>query len=197
MFPRLRGFGGPRSDVPIRGRAAGNPEHGASADASLHDMASSSADLPARTRARQAAAGAVASRTDAMAGAARRRGALTAARIRKPTLTGDSWPTANEEGPAMQTNEDQTPARPRSRPSAAPSSCAGPLADTFALFTDGLDGWWPLHTHSIAADTFEGRVQAESITFEKRPGGRLLERMSDGTEAPWGPSSSGSRRRGS
>jgi uncharacterized protein YndB with AHSA1/START domain len=61
-----------------------------------------------------------------------------------------------------------------------------PVAETFALFTDGLDGWWPLHTHSIAADTFEGRVHAESITFEKRPGGRVLERMSDGTEAPWG-----------
>jgi uncharacterized protein YndB with AHSA1/START domain len=61
-----------------------------------------------------------------------------------------------------------------------------PLAETFALFTDGLDSWWPLHTHSIAADTFEGRVGVESITFEKRVGGRVLERMSDGTEAPWG-----------
>jgi uncharacterized protein YndB with AHSA1/START domain len=61
-----------------------------------------------------------------------------------------------------------------------------PLAEAFALFTDGLDGWWPLHTHSIAADTFEGRVTVASITFEKRAGGRVLERMSDGTEAPWG-----------
>jgi uncharacterized protein YndB with AHSA1/START domain len=61
-----------------------------------------------------------------------------------------------------------------------------PLAETFALFTDGLDSWWPLHTHSIAADTFEGRVAVESITFEKHVGGRVLERMSDGTVAPWG-----------
>ncbi len=61
-----------------------------------------------------------------------------------------------------------------------------PVAETFALFTDGLDGWWPLHTHSIAADTFEGRVQAESVTFEKHAGGRVLEHMSDGTEASWG-----------
>jgi len=61
-----------------------------------------------------------------------------------------------------------------------------PLAETFALFTDGLDSWWPLHTHSIAADTFESRVSVESITLEKRVGGRVLERMSDGTEAPWG-----------
>ena len=29
-----------------------------------------------------------------------------------------------------------------------------PVAETFALFTDGLDSWWPLHTHSIAADRY-------------------------------------------
>jgi uncharacterized protein YndB with AHSA1/START domain len=61
-----------------------------------------------------------------------------------------------------------------------------PAAEAFALFTDRLDTWWPLHTHSIAADTFDGRVTVESITFEKRVGGRVLERMSDGTEAAWG-----------
>jgi hypothetical protein len=53
------------------------------------------------------------------------------------------------------------------------------LAETFTLFTDELDSWWPLHTHSIAADTFEGRVTVESITFERHVGGRVLERMSD------------------
>jgi uncharacterized protein YndB with AHSA1/START domain len=58
--------------------------------------------------------------------------------------------------------------------------------EVFDLFTDRLDAWWPLATHSIAADTFEGRVTAEAIVFEKRPGGRVLERMSDGTEVPWG-----------
>ena len=63
---------------------------------------------------------------------------------------------------------------------------ARPVAEAFALFTDRLDTWWPLETHSIAADTFENRVTAESITFEKRAGGRVLERMSDGTEAAWG-----------
>jgi uncharacterized protein YndB with AHSA1/START domain len=61
-----------------------------------------------------------------------------------------------------------------------------PLAETFALFTDRLDTWWPLQTHSIAADTFEGRVTAESVTVEQRVGGRVLEHMSDGTEAAWG-----------
>jgi len=61
-----------------------------------------------------------------------------------------------------------------------------PQAEVFALFTDRLDTWWPLATHSIAADTFEGRVTTEAIVFEKHRGGRVLERMSDGTEAAWG-----------
>jgi len=61
-----------------------------------------------------------------------------------------------------------------------------PQAEVFALFTDRLDTWWPLAIHSIAADTFEGRVQAEAVIVEPRVGGRVLERMSDGTEAPWG-----------
>jgi hypothetical protein len=52
-----------------------------------------------------------------------------------------------------------------------------PLGETFALFTDELASWWPLHTHSIAVDTFEGRVTVESITFEKHVGGRVLERL--------------------
>ena len=63
---------------------------------------------------------------------------------------------------------------------------ARPVAETFALFTQRLDTWWPLATHSIAADTFENRVSVESVTFEQRAGGRVLERMSDGTEAAWG-----------
>ena len=61
-----------------------------------------------------------------------------------------------------------------------------PQAEVFELFTDRLDTWWPLATHSIAADTFENRVTADAIVFEKHAGGRVLERMSDGTEAPWG-----------
>jgi len=61
-----------------------------------------------------------------------------------------------------------------------------PQAEVFALFTDRLDTWWPLATHSIAADTFENRVTAEAIVFERHAGGRVLERMSDGAEAPWG-----------
>jgi uncharacterized protein YndB with AHSA1/START domain len=61
-----------------------------------------------------------------------------------------------------------------------------PPDEAFALFTTGMGTWWPLATHSIAADTHEGRVDAASLTFEGRVGGRIVETMSDGTEADWG-----------
>jgi uncharacterized protein YndB with AHSA1/START domain len=56
----------------------------------------------------------------------------------------------------------------------------------FQLFTTGMGTWWPLGTHSIAADTHEGRVQAKDVVFEPRPGGRIFEVMSDGQEGEWG-----------
>lgn len=62
---------------------------------------------------------------------------------------------------------------------------AGPDA-AFELFTEGMGGWWPLHTHSIAVDTFEGRVTADRLVFEPRLGGRIYEVMSDGKDATWG-----------
>jgi hypothetical protein len=61
-----------------------------------------------------------------------------------------------------------------------------PLEEAFALFTTGMTSWWPLETMSIAADTFEGRLQATSVSFEARLGGRVLENLSDGTALPWG-----------
>jgi uncharacterized protein YndB with AHSA1/START domain len=61
-----------------------------------------------------------------------------------------------------------------------------PPDEAFALFTTGMGTWWPLATHSVAADTHEGRVRADSLTFEGRPGGRVFETMSDGAEADWG-----------
>ncbi len=56
----------------------------------------------------------------------------------------------------------------------------------FRAFTEEMARWWPLNTHSIAADTFEGKVTADMVVFEGRPGGRIYERMSDGREADWG-----------
>jgi uncharacterized protein YndB with AHSA1/START domain len=57
---------------------------------------------------------------------------------------------------------------------------------TFRLFTEGMSQWWPLETHSIAADTHEGRVEARDLVFEGREGGRIYEKMSDGSQGTWG-----------
>jgi uncharacterized protein YndB with AHSA1/START domain len=61
-----------------------------------------------------------------------------------------------------------------------------PIDEAFELFTMGMTTWWPLETMSIAADTFEGRVRADSVSFEDRVGGRVLEHLSDGTALSWG-----------
>jgi uncharacterized protein YndB with AHSA1/START domain len=61
-----------------------------------------------------------------------------------------------------------------------------PIGEAFRLFTQGMGEWWPLETHSIAADTYAGHVQAEGVVFEDREGGRIYERMSDGSEGTWG-----------
>src|SRR3712207_9297211 len=61
-----------------------------------------------------------------------------------------------------------------------------PPEQAFELFTAGMGRWWPLHTHSIAADTHEGRVTVVSLTFEPRLGGRIVETMSDGSQGEWG-----------
>lgn len=56
----------------------------------------------------------------------------------------------------------------------------------FRLFTGGMGTWWPLDTHSIAADTYEGRLNAVELVFEERLGGRIYEKLSDGSEGTWG-----------
>ena len=58
--------------------------------------------------------------------------------------------------------------------------------ETFRIFSEGIETWWPLQTHSVGADTFEGKVKAETMIFEGRVGGRIYECMSDGREADWG-----------
>ena len=54
------------------------------------------------------------------------------------------------------------------------------VEEAFALFTDGIDGWWPLATHSI----FKNR--AAKAVFEGGVGGRLYELSSGGEEGVWG-----------
>ena len=59
-------------------------------------------------------------------------------------------------------------------------------ADAFRLFTRDMGTWWPLDVHSLAVDEYDGRVRVESLAFEEHEGGRIVERMSDGTEGMWG-----------
>jgi uncharacterized protein YndB with AHSA1/START domain len=61
-----------------------------------------------------------------------------------------------------------------------------PIEEAFELFTTGMAEWWPLETHSITADTFEGRVTAEDVEFAEHEGGEIVEVMSDGSKAAWG-----------
>jgi hypothetical protein len=50
----------------------------------------------------------------------------------------------------------------------------------FEVFTREIDSWWPKHTHSI------GEEKIVEIVFEERVGGRIFERLDDGTEGEWG-----------
>jgi uncharacterized protein YndB with AHSA1/START domain len=52
--------------------------------------------------------------------------------------------------------------------------------DAFRLFTEGIDKWWPLRTHSV------GEEQAESCYFEGWVGGRIMEVLKDGNQSEWG-----------
>lgn len=50
----------------------------------------------------------------------------------------------------------------------------------FRLFTEGIDKWWPLLTHSVGED------QADSCYFEGWVGGRIMEVLKDGSQSEWG-----------
>lgn len=50
----------------------------------------------------------------------------------------------------------------------------------FRRFTTDLATWWPLRTHSV------GQAKTDTVVFEARTGGRVIERLKDGTECDWG-----------
>ena len=62
---------------------------------------------------------------------------------------------------------------------------AASVEETFRLFTVDMAAWWPLETHSMAADREDGTSVAR-LVFEARQGGRLYEIADDGTEGTWG-----------
>ena len=55
----------------------------------------------------------------------------------------------------------------------------------FRRFTDDMAAWWPLESHSMAADRQDGTTVVQ-LVFEPFEGGRLYEIASDGTEGTWG-----------
>ena len=59
-------------------------------------------------------------------------------------------------------------------------------ADAFALFTDRIEQWWPVETHSITASEEPARDQRPRLEFEGRVGGRLLETTPAGKTCSWG-----------
>ena len=59
-----------------------------------------------------------------------------------------------------------------------------PVDRAFALFTEGMHTWWPLETHSIAAND-AGDAGGVTLRFEGRVGGRLVEVGADGSECAW------------
>ena len=57
---------------------------------------------------------------------------------------------------------------------------ASPPEVAFRVFTEGIADWWPTATHSV------GEERVETVVFEAGPGGRIYERLDDGTEHEWG-----------
>jgi uncharacterized protein YndB with AHSA1/START domain len=55
-----------------------------------------------------------------------------------------------------------------------------PVNAAFRLFTEDVNRWWPLATHSVFGD------EAVSCTLEGRVGGRFYEMHRDGRQSEWG-----------
>jgi len=57
----------------------------------------------------------------------------------------------------------------------------------FDLFTKGMGTWWPVADYSRAVSEFEADgVHVTRLEFQPRPGGAILEHLSDGRVLPWG-----------
>jgi uncharacterized protein YndB with AHSA1/START domain len=58
--------------------------------------------------------------------------------------------------------------------------------ETFQLFTEHIDRWWPVEIHSRAASEQYGEgVKVERVVFEPHAGGRLYEVTSEDVEGVW------------
>jgi uncharacterized protein YndB with AHSA1/START domain len=52
--------------------------------------------------------------------------------------------------------------------------------EAFRIFTEAIDSWWPLATHSVDSTKVTGCV------FEREPGGRIFESHDNGSLHLWG-----------
>lgn len=52
--------------------------------------------------------------------------------------------------------------------------------DAFRVFTYEIHTWWPLPTHSVSPE------RTKTCAVEGRVGGRIFERLDDGSEEVWG-----------
>ena len=56
----------------------------------------------------------------------------------------------------------------------------------FELFTEHMGTWWPVESYSRKVSELEGEdVEVERLEFQARPGGSVLEHLSDGRILPW------------
>lgn len=55
-----------------------------------------------------------------------------------------------------------------------------PVERAFALFTERMESWWPLHAFSIFG------AESAGVVLEARPGGRIVETATDGRRDTWG-----------
>lgn len=54
------------------------------------------------------------------------------------------------------------------------------LHEAFRLYTERMGTWWPLRMYSV------GQERSVDVVMERAVGGRLYERLSDGSESVWG-----------
>jgi uncharacterized protein YndB with AHSA1/START domain len=83
--------------------------------------------------------------------------------------------------PAGTTRKERTMIEPVRRD----VTVAASVEEAFRLFTDEIAAWWPVESHSMAADRDDGSTVRE-LVLEPTQGGRLYEIASDGTEGTWG-----------
>ncbi len=59
-----------------------------------------------------------------------------------------------------------------------------PKDKAFELFTKRMVDWWPMQTHSVYSN-IEGMAPSPNLVFEQTAGGKVIEKLANGTDAVW------------